>query len=245
VREDLKAFSWLLKWGIFWSLVGLVFGFSLCCKNPHSPDIDTVAPTIEYFTSTREFIYSGINSSTALQWRTQNADSCNISPGIGEVETNSPAPLNVSPEYTTTYVLTAKNDAGSARAEVRVEVRPWLPCKLSVRFDPEIPIVDYHEISGRALCYFTTIITDENEVGGQISKFLLSSEGMWAEHTTPGHFEASEDKLVDCCLLTYTKPTYMTIYIEGIDYHQFWINVQFHFNIIWDGNEGSIVPPDW
>lgn len=245
MRDETRTFWWFVRWVHFWSLVGLIFGFSLCCKSPQAPDIDTAVPTIEYFTSTDEFIYSGIVDSTALQWKTQNADTCNISPGIGEVETSSPAPLRVSPEYTTTYVLTAKNDAGSAKAEVRVEVRPWLPAKLSIRFDPEIPIVDWHEISGRALSYFTTIITDENEVGGQISKFLLSSEGMWAEHTTPGHFEASEDKLVPCTLLTYTKPTYMNIYIEGIDYHYFWINVQFHFNIIWDGNEGSIVPVDW
>lgn len=228
------------------SILGLICLFVFVhCKSPVSPDVDLVSPTIEYFTSTEEFIYSGIVDSTALQWRTENADTCNISPGIGEVETNSPHPLRVSPEYTTTYVLTAKNDAGSARAEVRVEVRPWLPCKLSVRFEPETPIVDYHEISGRALCYFTTIITDENEVGGGISKFILSSEGMWAEMTSPGYFEPSEDKLVPCTLLTYRKPTYMMIIIEGMDSHQFSINSQFYFNIVWDGNEGSIVPPDW
>ena len=133
------------------------------------------------------------------------------------------------------------------KAEVRVEVRPWLPAKLSIRFDPEIPIVDWHEISGRALSYFTTIITDENEVGGQISKFILSSEGLWGEMTTPGHFEASEDKLVDCTLLTYTKPTYMIIYIEGIDYHSFRFNLQFYYNIVWNasGTEGQILKPDW
>lgn len=74
MRENLKAFSWLLKWSIFWSLVGLVFGFSLCCKNPVSPDIDIAAPTIEYFTARDEFIYSGINDSTVLQWRTETRD---------------------------------------------------------------------------------------------------------------------------------------------------------------------------
>ena len=71
-------------------ILGLICLFVFVhCKSPVSPDIDIAKPTIEYFTSTKEFIYSGINSSTALQWRTENADKCKITPDIGEVEMRS------------------------------------------------------------------------------------------------------------------------------------------------------------
>lgn len=242
MRDETRTFWWLVRWGIFWSLVGLVFGFSLCCKSPVSPDIDLEAPTIEYFTSTKEFIYSGIVDSTALQWRTQNADSCNISPGIGEVDTNSPAPLWVSPEYTTTYVLTAKNDAGSARAEVRVEVRPWLPCKLTLRLDPEYPVFDYNPTSGKTLGYFTSILTEHNDVGGQINKFIVSAGGDWGEHTPPGDIGPLGTLSVSCTLYTSGKPSYMMIIVEGGDYHGFDMYFSWYFTIIWDGNTGQIAP---
>ncbi len=40
MRDETRTFWWLVKWGLFWSLVTLVFGFSLCCKSPVSPDIE-------------------------------------------------------------------------------------------------------------------------------------------------------------------------------------------------------------
>lgn len=68
--------------------------------------------------------------SSTLSWRTENADSVEIS-GLGGVAQNGTQV--VTPEATTTYTLTARNRFGSATAQVSIQVNP-APMPRIVRF---------------------------------------------------------------------------------------------------------------
>ena len=85
------------------------------------------APTISSFTASPERIAQGERST--LRWKTSNADTLSITPGIGTLtDTQRRAyairPLQVSPTSTTTYTLKATNSAGSVEATATVTVGP-------------------------------------------------------------------------------------------------------------------------
>ncbi len=88
-------------------------------KLPTEPDIPTkILPTIEYFTATPESISSGELS--ILSWSTKNATNITIDQGIGTV--SAKATMEVSPEATTTYTLTATNSDGQKTQACTVEI---------------------------------------------------------------------------------------------------------------------------
>jgi len=58
--------------------------------------------------------------SSILTWRSSNADTCKIEPGIGSVDANGS--LSVSPTTTTRYMITATGPAGTKRASATVSV---------------------------------------------------------------------------------------------------------------------------
>ncbi|CAM2005949.1 OmpA family protein [Acanthopleuribacter pedis] len=76
-------------------------------------------PTIGFFTATPDDIKQG--EFTTLSWSTQNAETVTIS-NLGQVAAT--ATVILTPEATVTYTLTATNSAGSATAEVTVNVGP-------------------------------------------------------------------------------------------------------------------------
>jgi len=63
--------------------------------------------------------------SATLLWRSRNADSCEIQPGIGAVDLWGR--LRVSPETTTTYTITATGPGGTATDSVTITVIPPRP----------------------------------------------------------------------------------------------------------------------
>lgn len=75
-------------------------------------------PIIDSFTTNPPGISAG--GSATLSWDTSNATSVTISPGVGSVA--SSGNTSISPAETTTYTLTATNEAGSATATAQVEV---------------------------------------------------------------------------------------------------------------------------
>jgi hypothetical protein len=82
-------------------------------------------PTISSFTASPAGISLG--SASTLSWTTSGATSLSISPG-DITETNASGSTLVSPEATTTYVLTATNAAGSVTASATVTVStPTVP----------------------------------------------------------------------------------------------------------------------
>jgi hypothetical protein len=92
-------------------------------------------PQVEYFQANPPSVYEG--SCATLQWgQVVGADEVSINPRIGGVST--PDSLEVCPEETTEYVLTATGPGGTTEASVTVEVVPGLADLMveSITFDP-------------------------------------------------------------------------------------------------------------
>ena len=89
-----------------------------CCKKtPTSPDIEEVLnPVINSFTVSPSSINLG--ESSTLSWSTENATTVTINQEV----VSTSGERNVSPEETTTYVLTAKNSAGETQQSCTVEI---------------------------------------------------------------------------------------------------------------------------
>jgi len=107
---------------IFVLAIFLVLGALPGCKKklPTSPDIPDLSLRINYFTATPESVFQGEVS--VLSWSVKNAINVTIDQGIGavsEVDT-----MEVSPEETITYTLTAinKDVTGLKTASVTVVV---------------------------------------------------------------------------------------------------------------------------
>lgn len=82
-------------------------------------------PVIESFSATPSLIASG--ESTTLDWQITGADTAEINNGVGVIDATSGS-LLVSPNTTTTYILTATNDGGPVTSEITVGVDvPVLP----------------------------------------------------------------------------------------------------------------------
>lgn len=82
--------------------------------------IDPSAPPTVTLTASADIIYSG--GSTTLTWKSTNATSCVIEPGVGDVTVNSS--VRVSPTKTTTYTVTATGPKSTTSAKVTVTVLP-------------------------------------------------------------------------------------------------------------------------
>ena len=101
---------------------------------PEATDV-VAPPQVEYFQANPLSIYEG--SCATLQWgEVLGADEVSIEPQIGGVGT--PDSLEVCPEETTEYILTATGPGGTTEASVTIEVVPG-PADLmveSITFDP-------------------------------------------------------------------------------------------------------------
>jgi len=102
-----------------------------CCKKklPTQADIPTkVLPTIEYFHATPTSIT--IDGVSILSWSAKNATNITINQGVGTV--SAKGTVEVSPEETTTYTLTATNSDGQKTQSCKIEVTVL-----------NLPIIDY------------------------------------------------------------------------------------------------------
>ena len=78
----------------------------------------STVPTVQSFTVSPTNVSPG--GTAQLCWNVSNATSVEISPGLGTVQ--STACTTITPQQTTTYVLTATNAAGPTKASVTVSV---------------------------------------------------------------------------------------------------------------------------
>lgn len=103
-------------------LICFLLIFHPCCKkNPMSPDIAAIIlPTIEHFTANPESIEFMSDSIVNLSWSVKNATTVMIDQGIGTVSTAGT--IQINPEETTTYTLTATNNDGSKSQSCIVQV---------------------------------------------------------------------------------------------------------------------------
>jgi Glucodextranase, domain B len=82
-------------------------------------NLPTVPPTINMSANPETIIFG---HSASLIWNSTHAYSCSIEPGIGKVGLNGS--INVSPDSTTTYTITASGYAGTATSSATVTVIP-------------------------------------------------------------------------------------------------------------------------
>lgn len=81
-------------------------------------EVEGGPPTIDAFTATPQTIMPG--DSSILEWTASNASHVTIEPGVGmQPSTGS---VTVNPVMTTTYVLTAVGDEGTAMSQVQIVV---------------------------------------------------------------------------------------------------------------------------
>ncbi len=86
---------------------------------PPPPRPEAPQPTVS-LTATPTTIERG--QSTTLEWKSTNATTLNLEPGLGQVPPQGT--LTVSPYESMTYRILAKGAGGSAEASVRVTVNP-------------------------------------------------------------------------------------------------------------------------
>lgn len=105
---------------LYFLCLSLLLSIPACKKKlPTSPDIPTeVLPTITSFTASPTSITFG--ESSILSWSTKNATSISINQGVGNV--SATGTVEVSPEETTTFILTATNSDGSKTQSCTIEV---------------------------------------------------------------------------------------------------------------------------
>ncbi len=97
-----------------------------------TPEETTARPTINSFTTSPASIISG--QRTTLSWDVSGATTISIQPEIGTVGPSGS--LQLSPAATTTYILTATNQAGSTSDSASVTVMPAVTGK------PDLVITD-------------------------------------------------------------------------------------------------------
>lgn len=106
---------------LYFLCLSLLLSISACKKSPTTPDIPAlILPSIEYFNANPESIEFISDSLVTLSWSTTNTTTVTIDQGIGTV--SATGTTEVSPEETTTYILTAKNNDGQRTASCTVEV---------------------------------------------------------------------------------------------------------------------------
>jgi len=114
----MKRYKWLILAGLLIAILGLAVGGCGGTIVITLPGQGDSLPVINSFVADPNNITSGAFST--LIWNVSNANMVSIDQGIGTVESIGSA--SVSPIMSTTYILTATNDSGSATAAAQVIV---------------------------------------------------------------------------------------------------------------------------
>lgn len=209
-----------------------------CKKTPTTPDIPAVVlPSIQYFNANPESIM--LDSSSTLSWSTTNATNVMIDQGIGTV--SQTGMMEVSPEDTTTYTLTAINSDGQRTQSCVVEILKWAILDFST--DPENPVIYYSWLLDTSTSDFTVIITESNGIGGQIDSLLV--EGLLdistvcsAQEFGGGVFNPLGSLSRYCSLVIPCKVYIIIFYITGVDNNGYVIDEEIWWDISWTQNKG-------
>lgn len=124
--------------------IGAVVAFALGACWPVSS-----IPVVKSFAPDPQNIIQG--QTGTLSWSVRDATSLSISEGIGMVTGNS---ISVAPAVTTTYAITATNNAGTATAKTTVVVTPLPP-------SAAVPILLITSASNPFSNYYTEILNAE------------------------------------------------------------------------------------
>jgi len=208
-------------------------------KLPTTPDIPTVVlPTIAYFTASPTSIM--LDSSSTLSWSTTNATNITIDQGVGTV--SAIGTVEVSPEDTTIYTLTATNSDGQKTASCTVEILQW--AELEVTLSPEVPIFLWDPIYGICLSEFTINMKETAGVGGQITSLIVTAWAadvmFYSQEFGGGTFDPFQTLSRFISLILLGQPDLMIFGIEGVDNNGYAIEIVYWFNITWTQNSGTM-----
>lgn len=122
-----------------------------------------------------------LGNSSTLTWTTTNAESVSIDQGIGPVDQHGT--LNVSPQESTTYTITAMGPGGRATASVTVTVVSPITLTITSPLDGDT-------ISGPDIMVEGTISnTEGNETGVTVNRIVASVNG---DHFVANHVSLQE-----------------------------------------------------
>ena len=207
-------------------------------KLPTTPDIPTIVlPTIAYFTASPTSIM--LDSSSTLSWSTTNATNITIDQGVGTV--SAIGTVEVSPEDTTIYTLTATNSDGQKTQSCVVEILKW--ATLGISTIPEIAIWTYYPFLDSAESNFTVVLTESNGVGGEISRIAvgtyIDSDLCFLNEYEGGMFNPNGTLSRYLSPIATCKLTLVIIYVEGVDNNGYMIEEAAWYFLTWTANKAT------
>ena len=208
-------------------------------KLPTQPDIPVkILPTIEYFHANPESIK--LDDLSTLSWSVKNATNITIDHGVGTV--SAEATVDVSPEETTIYTLTATNSDGQKTASCTVEILQW--AELEVTLSPEVPIFLWDPISGICLSEFTINMKETAGVGGQITSLIVTAWAadvmFYSKEFGGGTFDPFQTLSRFISLILFGQPDLIIFGIEGVDENGYAIELVYWFEVIWFQSTGTM-----
>jgi hypothetical protein len=211
-------------------------------KLPTTPDIPTVVlPTIAYFTASPTSIM--LDELSILSWSTTKATNITIDHGVGTV--SAVGTVEVSPEDTTIYTLTATNSDGQKTSSCTVEIKQWAILDLST--NPESPMFYYDLFLDTCTSDFTVNMTETAGIGGQIDSLLIGGfltiepdSICNSQEFGGGTFDPFQTLSRFCAVVIPCKPTIVLIYIRGVDNNSYVIDQSIYFTIAWTQSTGTM-----
>jgi len=227
----------MFKKSVLFFLCFMLLAMPGCKKKlPTQPDIpEVLKPLINYFLVLDFSIKLG--DSTTLSWDTYGATTINISPGIGNV--SAKGEMQISPEETTTYTLTATNSAGSATRTCTVEILNWAVLEYSTI--PANPIFTYYPLLGGTFSDFMIVLNETNGVRGHLSDVRVESADPACYNVGwgAGSFNAYGRYDIYCSLVIPCKPDYVIVSWEGTDDNGYIIQENIWYILFWTQNKAT------
>ena len=146
----------------------LCVGFSGCNEqnrqDQNEDNDESALPSIIFFSTDNAHIWR--NETVNLSWSVENATSVLLSPLIGPVSFNDS--IELQPDQSTTYILTAENDEGNVTKKITITVSDPEPAPpeiyFSVSYDSSYLLVTYveHNLSWSNLLLNDQQITEDD-----------------------------------------------------------------------------------
>lgn len=181
-----------------------------------------------------------LGSSSTLSWSVTNATNITIDHGVGTV--SAVATVDLIPEETTIYTLTATNSDGQKTASCTVEILQW--AELDISLSPEIPIFLWDPIYEICLSEFTINMQETAGVGGQITSLIVTAWAadvmFYSQEFGGGTFDPFQTLSRFISLILFGQPELIIFGIEGVDNNGYAIELVYWFNINWTQNTGTM-----
>jgi len=227
----------MIKKTVLFFLCFMLLAMPGCKKKlPTQPDIPVeVLPTIIHFTASPESIMEGEMS--ILSWNVSHATAVHIDHGIGTV--SAIGTIEIFPEATTTYTITATNLDGTKTASCTVEILNWAVLEYSTI--PANPIFTYYPLLGGTFSDFTIILNETNGVRGHLSDVRVESADPACYNVGwgAGSFDAYGRYDIYCSLVIPCKPNYVIVSWEGTDDNGYIIQENIWYVLFWTQNKAT------